>query len=118
MIPEFPENRQNNREFFRIFGSFLRLPFVEHIKKYYHRVAKLSSLFTVAIFRRKGGHGGTDGTVRMEAPRRASGKAEFLTPSGSQDGATAPLATGRHTVHRLFSQSSRVRLSAHIRGAG
>jgi hypothetical protein len=34
MIPEFPENRENNgrREFFRIFGPVFDLPFVEYIK--------------------------------------------------------------------------------------
>jgi hypothetical protein len=34
MIPDFPENRQNNREFFKIFGSVLTLPFVEYTKQF------------------------------------------------------------------------------------
>jgi hypothetical protein len=32
VIPEFPENRENNREFLRIFGPAFELPFVEHDK--------------------------------------------------------------------------------------
>jgi hypothetical protein len=32
MTPEFPENSENNREFFGIFGPVFDPPFVEHIK--------------------------------------------------------------------------------------
>jgi hypothetical protein len=57
MIPEFPENSENNREFFRVLDLFF--PIFSRIRQInYHKVVKPSSLFAVASFDAKANSGG------------------------------------------------------------